>query len=90
MVTVQLSQEVSDFLKWKQIFDSLKPIRDKYNIKEIDVYVNVENPDKIVLFLDAPSVEVVETFFNCNEIKEGMKKGGVTSSTSIKILNRIR
>ena len=90
MVTVQLSQEVKDFIAWKAIYDSLHYFREEHGISEIAVFVTAENPDKIVLFLDAPCEESVHKFFNSKEIKEGMKKGGVIGKTTLKILKRIR
>ena len=90
MVTLLISQEVNDFLAWRANFDSLKYFRDENSFTEVAVYANVNNPDKIVLIMDAPNADVVESFFNSEVIKEGMKKGGVISNTEIKILNRIK
>lgn len=90
MVTLLISQEVNDFLAWRANFDDLKYFRDENGFSEVAVYANVNNPDQIVLLMDAPSAEVIEDFFNSEVIKEGMKRGGVISKTEIKILNRVK
>ena len=90
MVTVIITQEVKDFMNWKKTFDSLKYFRDEHGFSEVGVYVNSDNPDSIVLFLDAPSTESVERFFNSTEIKEGMKRAGVITNSNINLLKRIQ
>lgn len=90
MVTAIITQEVKDFMTWKKTFDSLKYFRDEHGFKEAGVYVNSDNPDNIVLFLEAPDADSVELFLNSNVIKEGMKRGGVISKSTIKILKLIQ
>ncbi len=89
MITVLINHEVSDYKAWKNSFDEYEPIRTIAGFKLINMYSDINNPNKITILFNAPSIEAVHSVFNNPKLKEDMVDAGVVVKPEIQILHRI-
>lgn len=89
MITVMINHEVSDYKAWKKTFDEYEPIRTIAGFKLINIYSDINNPNKITILFNAPSIEAVHSVFDNPKLKKDMIDAGVIVKPEIQILNRI-
>ena len=89
MVTVIISHECSNYADWRVVFDADEPNRLNAGFKSTGVYQAVDNPNKITIIGEAPSVEAINGFMSNPALKATMEKGGVIGMPEVKILNKI-
>lgn len=89
MVTVILTHEVQDYAGWRQGFDAGEPLRTQHGISVSDVYSAVDNPNKVTVLTEFPSVEAVQGFMNNAEFKEAIQKSGVVGAPEVKVLKKV-
>lgn len=88
MVTVIISHEVKNYSNWRIVFDEDEVNRSKAGFKSTGVYQSVDNPNKITIIGEAPSVEAINGFMTNPALKAAMEKGGVLSMPDVKILSK--
>ncbi|NVO18331.1 MAG: DUF3764 family protein [Bacteroidetes bacterium] len=89
MVTAILSHEVRNYSDWKKVFDADEVNRTKAGFNIHSLYHSVDNPNKITLIGEVPSVEALHSFMTNPELKAAMEKGGVIGMPEVKILSKI-
>ena len=89
MVTVIISHECKNYSDWRIVFDADEVNRSKAGFKSTGVFHSVDNPNKITIIGEAPSVEAINGFMANPELKVAMEKGGVIGIPDVKILNKI-
>jgi len=89
MVTVIISHEIKNYSDWRKVFDADEVNRSKAGFKSTTVYHSVDNPNKITVIGEAPSLEAFNGFMANPELKAEMEKGGVIGMPDVKILNKI-
>jgi quinol monooxygenase YgiN len=89
MVTVVISHECKNYSDWRKVFDADEVNRSKAGFISTGVYHSVDNPNKITIIGEAPSVEAINGFMSNPELKATMEKGGVIGMPDVKILNKI-
>jgi hypothetical protein len=89
MTTVIISHEVKNYSDWKKVYDDDEVNRSKAGLKITGLYHSVDNPNKITLVGEAPSVEAVNQFMSNPELKAEMEKGGVLGMPEVKVLSKI-
>jgi hypothetical protein len=89
MVTVIISHECKNYSDWRKVFDADEENRSKAGFKSTGVYHSFDNANKITIFGEAPSAEVINGFMSNPALKEAMEKGGVIGMPDVKILNKI-
>jgi hypothetical protein len=89
MVTVVISHECKNYSDWRKVFDADEINRSKAGFKSTGVYHAIENPNKITIFGEAPSVEAIQGFMANPALKEAMEKEGVIGMPEVKLLSKI-
>jgi quinol monooxygenase YgiN len=89
MVTVIVTHECKNYSEWRKVFDADEGNRSKAGFKEQALYHSFDNPNKITIIGEAPSVEAIQGFMANPELKAAMEKGGVLGFPEVKILNKI-
>jgi len=89
MVTVIISHECKNYSDWKKVFDEDEVNRLKAGFKSTGVYHSFDNPNKISIIGEAPSVEAINGFISNPLLKAAMEKGGVIGMPEVKILNKV-
>jgi hypothetical protein len=75
--------EVSDFASWKRAFDDDGARRQKAGILGHAVNRSIKNPNLVVIYLQAESLETLRAFAGAPELKTVMKAAGVVGAPDI-------
>ena len=68
---------IGDYNKWRQGFDSGKPMRAAAGISNERVFRNADNPNEVLLVGEAADVQKVRAMLNSPELKARMQQSGV-------------
>jgi hypothetical protein len=80
---VIVRHEVSDFATWKRAFDSDGERRQKAGIVGHAVNRSVKNPNLVVAYLQAESLDALRAFVGAAELKAVMKAAGVVGAPEV-------
>ena len=86
-VTIIVSFPVSDFDKWKAVFDSDVDNREAAGI-HADAYKELDDASRVHVIGTAPSREAFQTFFSNPDLQQRIQNSGVTGPPEIKILEK--
>jgi len=89
MVTVIISHECKNYSGWKKVFDEDEVNRLNAGVKSTGVYHSFDNPYKITIINEVPSIEAINGFMSNPALKAAMEKGGVIGMPEVKILNKV-
>jgi hypothetical protein len=78
--------KVSDFDKWKRVFDSHAAAQQRAGLKIIHIMRNVEDPSEVVLFFEAETIEGARGFVFSPEVPQSKEQSGVTDKPDIYFL----
>jgi hypothetical protein len=84
-ITVNVSMQVSNFDKWKTMFDSRKSDREEAGINA-RAYRNVDEPNNACVIGTASTKETFVSFFSQPAMREALKNAGVLGPPEIKFL----
>jgi hypothetical protein len=84
---VIVRHEVSDYAAWKRGFDGHAEARARAGIVGHAVNVSAENPNLVVAYLQAESLDALRAFTSSPDLKEVMKAAGVVGAPSISFMN---
>ncbi len=88
MVTVLLTTEVKDYESWRKIFDAGEPLRTSSNVSINAVYTSVDNPNKVILISEVPTIEAMQAFMQNPQLAADMEAGGVIGKPDVTILQK--
>jgi hypothetical protein len=88
MKTVILNHEVKNYSDWRKVFDEDEVNRTKAGFKISGVFQSADNPNKLTVMGEVPSVEALNSFMSNPALKAAMEKGGVIGMPEVRILNR--
>lgn len=89
MLTLIMHHQVKNYADWKPVYDSDEADRLAVGCKQTGLYHAVDNPNKITLMFEIPSVEAMNEFMARPELKERMERGGVIGQPEIHVLTEI-
>lgn len=90
MVHVFLTHDVKDAAEWRTHFDSDETNRSNAGIKVHGVYTAADNPNRVTVVTEFPSMDVLNGFMNNPDLKAAMEKGGVISAPEVKVLHEMK
>ena len=79
--------EVADYAAWKRGFDAHAEARARAGVIGHAVNVSAENPNLVVVYLQAESLDALRAFASSADVKEVMKAAGVISAPEISFVN---
>ncbi len=83
---VLVIHDVSDYNKWRPIFDSHENARARAGLTTSRVFRNTERPEEVVVALDVENLPDAREFFSSEGLKNTMQAAGVSSSPKIRFL----
>ncbi len=86
MATLAVQLTISDYAKWRPVFDKHKSLREKANIKNVRVYRDADNPKEVIVWGDAPDAQKAREALVSEEIKSAMKEAGVVGPPKIHVI----
>lgn len=75
-----ITHTVKDFDTWKKAFDEHESVRTASGLTLRALGRDMDNPNKVYVFLNMEDLQKAKDFAANPELKERMKKGGVTSA----------
>jgi hypothetical protein len=79
--------KVSDFSKWKPIYDAHLPVRQTAGLKEKHLLRNVDNPNETFVLFEAEDIQKAKEFASSADLRETMQKAGVVDKPDIYFLS---
>jgi heme-degrading monooxygenase HmoA len=90
MVHVLVHHKVSDYSRWKSVFDSDLTARKHAGEIGFQVFHNAEDASDIFLLLDWDSADEARRFMNSSNLRERMQKAGVQGAPEVHYLEDVR
>ena len=88
MTTLFVRHEVSDYAAWRKVYDGFAPVQKANGVLAEAVYRAVDNPNDITVTHDFASPEAAITFGQLEELKTGMRDGGVLGTPTVWMTNK--
>ena len=90
MVHVLVRHKVSDFTRWKELFDSALNARMHAGELGFHLFQSVNDPRDVTLLLDWDSVEHARQFMGSDDLKTKMQAAGVVGTPEVQYLEDVR
>jgi hypothetical protein len=81
MPTVALQVTVTDYAKWRPIFDQYRSTRAEAGFKNERVFRNVDDPNEVIIWGEATSGSKLRRALASPELKTAMKEAGGVDGT---------
>jgi hypothetical protein len=78
--------QVADYAKWRPVYDANEEKRQTAGLNNGRIFQVHDNPNEIVILLDAADLEKAKAFASSEDLKAGMMKAGVTGKPEILFL----
>lgn len=83
IATMFVRHTVSDFGKWKSVYDGLEPWRKKMGTTAASVHRDASDPNSITVLHQFKNLDAAMAFAHSEELKSAMAKGGVSGHPEI-------
>ena len=83
---MMVRHQVADYLKWRAVFDEQDSIRRASGLTNVRVYQSADNPNEVVIAIDAADLEVAKAFASSDELRARMMNAGVKGKPEILFL----
>ncbi len=90
MVNVLVRHKVSEFARWKHVFDEHFGRRHAAGELSYRIFHNHDDASDLTLFFDWETLEMARAFFGSDTLKKAMQEAGVTGTPEIVFLDEIR
>ncbi len=77
---------VSDYDKWRTVYEEVQPLRDKHGVNAADVLRDPGDANEITVLHWFPTVDQAEAFAADPEVKDAMSRAGVSAAPRIEIV----
>ena len=78
--------KVSDFAKWKPVYDAHLSAREKAGLKEEHLFRNADNPNEVLLLCTVEDFDKTQTFTASDDLRQAMEKSGVSDKPDVYFL----
>jgi erythromycin esterase-like protein len=85
MIAVEL--KVSDYTKWRPMFEKNKPLRDKAGFKGTHVFRDADNANEIIVWSEVADLAKARAALASHEIRAAMHEAGVIGAPKIHVLD---
>jgi hypothetical protein len=89
MSYVLVRHKISDYKKWKAVFDCNIPPRGPNGFKPGQIFRNADDPSELLLLFETDDMNKVRNFFKMHDFHAEVAKAGVLDEPSIFFLEKI-
>jgi hypothetical protein len=89
MIHVLVRHDVSDYGKWKSVFDADLEFRHKGGEVNCRIFHDADNLNHLTLLFEWENLEEAQRFMSSKEVQEKMKQAGVASTPVIQFLGEM-
>jgi hypothetical protein len=86
---VLVHQRITEFERWKEVFDRLGPARVAASCRATTVFRNREDPHEVVVLLDVDDLARVREHIGSAELRRAWQEAGVTDPGTRSVLDRV-
>lgn len=90
MVNVLVRHKVSDFPRWKEVFDQHLGMRKAGGELNCRIFHSHADGADLTLFFDWESLDMAKRFFASDPLKNGMQAAGVSGAPDVVFLDEFR
>jgi hypothetical protein len=83
---MMVRHQVDDYATWRAAFDEQDDVRNASGLTNVRVYQSADNPNEVVILLDAADLEQAKAFASSDELKARMMNAGVKGRPDILFL----
>ena len=87
--TLVVRHPVADYAAWREVYDSLEPLRVQHGCTGQRVLVSPEDGNDVLITHDFPSVDQANAFAHDPALKDGMARAGVVGPPRIEIFESV-
>lgn len=89
MPTVSVRHKVSDYGKWKAVYDELKPMVKSSGGKSQRLFKNSGDAKELVILTEFDDMNKAKQFAQSNDLKQAMQRAGVAEVPTIFFLDEV-
>ena len=89
MAHMIIRHKVEDFDGWKPAFEDHRPEREAAGLRDIYLWRNADNPNEVILLLEASDVAKAREFAASSDLKDKIRSAGVQGAPDIVILSEV-
>jgi len=86
MPTIAVQVTISDFDRWRLVFEKNKPLRDKVGFKNTQVYRNADDPKEVIVWGEAANGAKVRRALAGPDLVAAMKEAGVIGPPRVHVI----
>jgi quinol monooxygenase YgiN len=81
MTATFVRHRVSDYSKWREVYDSVAGMQKAAGVTEEAVYRSVDDPNVVLVMHRFTSIDQARSFFDSEELRAAMGQAGVDASS---------
>ena len=82
-----IGHKVSDFAKWKPVYDEHLSAREKAGLKEEHLFRNFHDPNEVLLLFSLEDFEKAKAFSASDDLRQTMERAGVSDKHDVYFLH---
>jgi hypothetical protein len=86
MAHMVIRHKVSDFAKWKPVYEDHRSARKAAGLKDLYLWRNQNDPSEVILLFEASDVAKAKAFAASSDLKQKMQAAGVQGPPEILFL----
>ena len=83
MVTMFVRHNVTDFAKWKQVYDGLETTQQRMGVTADSIFRAADNPNDVTVTHEFASLEAAQAFAASSELHDAMMQAGVAGQPTV-------
>ena len=87
MIHMLVRSKVTDFDKWKPVYDAHLSARQKAGLKEEHLFRNADDPNEVILLFSAEEIDKAKAFAASDDLRQAMQGAGVSDKPDVYFLN---
>ena len=83
MATMFVRHQVTDFAKWKQVYEDFHATQRRLGVTADAAYRSADDPNEVTVTHDFASLDAARQFVASSELREAMEQAGVAGEPTI-------
>ena len=83
MATMFVRHKVTDYAKWKTVYDGFRPTQERLGVTAQAVYRGADDPSDVTVAHEFPTLAAAQTFVASDELRATMQNAGVAGEPTI-------
>ncbi len=81
-----IRHKVSDFAKWKPVYDAHASARQNAGLRELHLLRNTEDSNEVILLFSVQDLNKAKAFAASDDLRQAMQKAGVSDKPDVYFL----